>query len=471
MSFKISSPWQWLINKFESPEQVKQSAYAFMPAALEVQETPPNPVGRAIIWTIILLFIVAVVWGIVGKMDVVAVAQGKIIPSGRVKTIQPLEIGKVKTIHVKEGQMVKVGEALITLDGTATQADTDRLYNQLQMTELQQARQLTLQTLLEQSSIPSDWLSTLDNDFTQRQASSEPALYNTEQSLLIEQVNQYQSQRKTLENQKNQRQAEQRRILANITKFKRTLPLITERTDGLKHLVKKEMVAKAQYLELEQERIEQQQDLAAFKAEYEELQATLESLDGQLATLKAETQTANLNQLADTNQTISQLRQELIKAQQRNQQQIITSPITGTVQQLTIHTVGGVVTPAQELMLVVPQESQLEVEAQILNRDIGFVEEGQIAEVKIDTFNFTKYGLLEGEITNLSNDAISDENLGLVYLTRVLLNETQMMVNDKLVNLSPGMSVTVEIKTGQRRIIEYFLSPLLRYKQESIRER
>lgn len=105
-----------------------------------------------------------------------------------------------------------------------------------------------------------------------------------------------------------------------------------------------------------------------------------------------------------------------------------------------------------------------------LSKDIGFVEEGQIAEVKIDTFNFTKYGLLEGEITNLSNDAISDENLGLVHLTRVLLNETQIMVNDKLVKLSPGMSVTVEVKIGQRRIIEYFLSPLLRYKQESIRE-
>ena len=471
MSFKMKSPWQWLISKFESPEQVKQSTYAFMPAALEVQETPPNPVGRAIIWTIILLFIVAVVWGIVGKMDVVAVAQGKIIPSGRVKTIQPLEIGKVKTIHIKEGQMVKAGDALITLDSTATQADTDRLYNQLQMTELQQARQLTLQSLLEQPDIPTDWLHTFKNGFIEKQSIVSPELYSTEQRLLIEQVNQYQSQRKTLENQKNQRQAEQRRIQANVTKFKRTLPLITERTDGLKHLVKKEMVAKAQYLELEQERIEQQQDLAAFKAEYEELQATLRSLDDQLDTLKAETQTNNLNTLAQTNQTVSQLQQELIKAQQRNQQQVITSPITGSVQQLAIHTVGGVVTPAQELMLIVPEQSQLEVEAQILNKDIGFVEEGQIAEVKIDTFNFTKYGLLEGEITNLSNDAISDENLGLVYLTRVLLTETKMMVNNKLVNLSPGMSVTVEVKTGQRRIIEYFLSPLLRYKQESIRER
>ncbi|MEZ5524420.1 MAG: HlyD family type I secretion periplasmic adaptor subunit [Pseudomonadales bacterium] len=206
------------------------------------------------------------------------------------------------------------------------------------------------------------------------------------------------------------------------------------------------------------------------QVEYEELQATLQSLDGQLATLKAETQTA-LNELADTNQSISQLRQELIKAQQRNQQQVITTPIKGSVQQLATHTVGGVVTPAQELMLIVPEASQLEVEAQILNKDIGFVEEGQIAEVKIDTFNFIRYGTINAEITHLSNDAISDEKLGLVYLSRVLIKETQMLVNDKLVNLSPGMSVTVEIKTGKRRIIEYFLSPLLRYKQESIRER
>ena len=472
----MNSPWQWLINKFDSAEQVQQSTYDFMPAALEVQETPPNPVGRAIIWTIVVLFIAVVIWGIVGKMDVVATAQGKIIPSGRVKTIQPLEIGKVKSIHVKEGQIVKAGDPLITLDGTATQADTDRLYNQLQMTQLQQARQRTFQSLLEQSNIPPDWLDTFKNNFIEKQSKTLPAitssaLYSTEQRLLIEQVNQYQSQRKTLENQKNQRQAEQRRIQANITKFKRTLPLITERTNSLKRLLKKKMVAKAQYLELEQERIEQQQDLAASRAQYQELNATLRSLDDQLGILKAETQTNNLNTLAQTNQSVSQLQQELIKAQQRNQQQVITSPITGSVQQLAIHTVGGVVTPAQELMMIVPEQSQLEVEALILNRDIGFVAEGQIAEVKIDTFNFTKYGLLEGEITNLSNDAISDENLGLVYLTRVLLKETQMMVNNKLVNLSPGMSVSVEVKTGQRRIIEYFLSPLLRYKQESIRER
>jgi len=130
-----------------------------------------------------------------------------------------------------------------------------------------------------------------------------------------------------------------------------------------------------------------------------------------------------------------------------------------------------VVTLAQALMVIVPEQSQMEVEAKILNKDIGFVHEGQIAEVKIDTFNFTKYGLIEAEIASISDDAIQDENLGLVYNARFKLSKEQLQVDGRLVNISPGMSVTAEVKTGKRRLIEYFLSPLLRYKQESLGER
>ncbi len=159
--------------------------------------------------------------------------------------------------------------------------------------------------------------------------------------------------------------------------------------------------------------------------------------------------------------------QELIKAQLRSRQQVLSSPIDGTVRQLNVHTMGGVVTPA----LIVPVESQIELEAFILNRDIGFVEERQMAEVKIDTFNFTQYSVIEAQIMDISNDAISDEALGLVYMSKVLLTELDIQVGNRLVTLSPGMSVTVEVKTGQRRLIEYFLSPLMRFKQESVRER
>jgi hemolysin D len=162
------------------------------------------------------------------------------------------------------------------------------------------------------------------------------------------------------------------------------------------------------------------------------------------------------------------------------------------VQQLAAHTVGGVVTPAQALMVIVPQDSRLEIEAMVPNRDIGFVEVGQEAAIKVDTFSFTRYGLLHGKVLSVSQDAItrdkpsdkatdksqaaeqsSSEPRGqeLVYAARVSLDHTQMQVENKLVNLSPGMAVTAEIKTGSRAVISYLLSPLLRYQQESLRER
>jgi hemolysin D len=170
----------------------------------------------------------------------------------------------------------------------------------------------------------------------------------------------------------------------------------------------------------------------------------------------------------------------------------LTAPVDGVVQQLAIHTVGGVVTPAQALLVVVPSDSRLEIEAMVSNRDIGFVHAGQDAEIKIDTFNFTRYGLLHGTVLSVSQDAVIRDHQGdraadrtngaasdssepkgqeLNYSARISLDRTEMQIDDKFVNLSPGMAVTAEIKTGSRKILDYLLSPLLRYRQETLRER
>ncbi|BBA32640.1 HlyD family secretion protein [Methylocaldum marinum] len=149
----------------------------------------------------------------------------------------------------------------------------------------------------------------------------------------------------------------------------------------------------------------------------------------------------------------------------------LAAPVDGVVQQLAVHTVGGVVTPAQPLLVIVPRDNPLEVEAFIQNKDIGFVNAGQEAEVKIETFPFTKYGTIPAKVMQVSNDAIQDEKRGLIYAARVALSHATMVVEEKAVNLTPGMAVTVEIKTGKRRLIEYFLSPLLQYEDESLRER
>ena len=252
------------------------------------------------------------------------------------------------------------------------------------------------------------------------------------------------------------------------------------------------MGSKLTYLTEYQDLVAQQQDLLVFKSKYREADAAVAALVQTRVQTEAQYRRACFEELTKAEQKAAGIAQDVIKAEQRTKLQALTTPVDGVVQQLAVHTVGGVVTPAQSLAVVVPFDSRLEIEAMVSNRDIGFVHADQEAEIKIDTFNFTRYGLLHGRVFNVSQDAIArdkpqdksgDKTPGaenttsepkgqeLSYAARVSLDRTQMQVDDKLVNLSPGMAVTVEIKTGTRRIISYLLSPLLRYKQEVLRER
>ena len=230
-------------------------------------------------------------------------------------------------------------------------------------------------------------------------------------------------------------------------------------------------ISKHGYLEREQARIEQEGDLAAQRSKAKEIEAALRAAQQQRNALTAQTRRAQLDSLTEGEQKVAAFTQEYIKAQSRNQLMQLTAPVAGTVQQLAVHTVGGVVTEAQPLLVIVPRDQPLEVEAFIENKDIGFVKPGQNAQVKIETFQFTKYGTLNATVSSVSHDAINDEKRGLIYSTRVKLDKATINVEGTKVNLSPGMAVTVEVKTGKRRVIEYFLSPLLQKTQESLGER
>ena len=243
---------------------------------------------------------------------------------------------------------------------------------------------------------------------------------------------------------------------------------------------------------MSQDLVEYQQELEVQKAKLAETVAALDGLKEQKRQVEAEFRRINYADLSQAEQKVASLQEQLVEAQQRQRLQTLTAPVDGTVQQLAVHTVGGVVTPAQQLLAVVPADSRLEIEAMVSNRDIGFVHPGQEAEIKIDTFNFTRYGLLHGRVLTVSQDAVirdrqqdrsNDRTLGtqndtsepkgqeLNYSARISLDRTKMQIDDRMVNLSPGMAVTVEIKTGSRTILSYLLSPLLRYRQETLRER
>jgi hemolysin D len=442
----------------------------FLPAALEIQETPPLPISRYINWAIMLFFTFAVAWAWVGEVDIVSVAQGKIVPSGRVKVIQSLETGMVRQIHVKEGQHVNEGDILIELDTTLTGADREQIKEQQLALKLDRAR---LHTILEdiknrpmsndQEKVTNDYFVELDKA-TINQIRLQK---NRSQS----QLNKYYARYEALQDEMKQRLAERGAVLHRIEQLDATIPLITERAKSLADLLKKDMVARAQWLELEQERIEQVKEREVQRNNQAMIDAAIASIKQHIAAQKAEFETQLLTDLADAENRITAFDQELVKAEQRVTSQQLTAPVSGMVHQLAIHTIGGVVTPAQELMHIVPDEDAIEVEAWLPNKDIGFVHEGQAAEIKVETFPFTKYGTIDGEISILSNDATPDELLGLVYATRVRMYETTMKVKEKIVNLTPGMAVTVEMNLGKRKLIEFLLSPLLRYKDESVRER
>ena len=441
----------------------------FLPAALEVVETPPSPAGRAIMLAIVLFFATAVAWASIGKINIVAVAPGKIIPSGRSKIIQALTNGSVAQIDVSDGRHVQAGDRLITLDSTETRAERERLsHEQLGI----QAAIARIKALLRDLDNPPaakaeskvaarlDFAAETPMDISQ----VETRLYHSQWRQHSTEVKRYQAEIK-------RKQAEREVIDENIKKQQAILPLVSERVQAVKKLSGKQFVAKSDYLALEQERIERQQDLKALLHQRRETRAATTQAVEALANARAQFRSHLLQEQSERTTRLHSLTQELAMNRQRMSYQTIRAPVTGVVQQLAVNTIGGAVTTAQKLMIIVPQSESMEVEAFIENRDIGFVNEGQSVELKVDAFPFTQYGTLNGHIRTLSKDAVAREDMGWAFVTHVALDQTSFKMDGKSLPVVPGMSVQVEIKTGTRRLIEFLLSPELKGLHDSARER
>ncbi len=458
------------------PVKRSRAELAFLPAALEIADTPPSPTGRWIVWSVIAVFSLALSWVCLGKVDIVAVASGKIIPSGRTKTIQPFETGVIRAIYVRDGQKVSAGDALIDLDTTINAAEQNHLKADLLAAELDIAR------LKAELASPTEPLSLY---VPPREASA--AQLAAQRRYLMSQSEERRTKIAAIERQKAQKEAEAATTKASIAKLEATIPLLQQKADVHRALIGQQLVSKLAYLETEEKLIEQQEELKVQRAHLKEAEAAI------AATLETRNHTASefertlAGDLSEAERKAAGLREDIVKAEEKAKLQRLVAPVTGTVQQLAVHTIGGIVTPAQPLLVVVPAGSELEIEAMISNRDIGFVREGQEAQIKVDTFPFTRYGLLSGRVLHVSSDVIAPDPQkekpsnpqdkdapkpqDLAFAARVSLGAAAMQIDERLVSLTPGMAVTVEVKTGRRRIITYLLSPLMRYSHESIRER
>lgn len=456
----------WALRRETDAPALQPHEAQFLPAALALRDTPVHPAPRIALWLIMVFALIALLWAVFGRIDVVATAVGKIIPNDRTKLIQPMETAVVKAIHVRDGQAVRLGQVLIELDATTATADSERLRNEALTAQLEALRAQALLSALEHGTPPK-----LKPPVANAAGGADDARLLAEQSQASGQYQEYIARRLQLQAEIARRRAELQATQDQVVKLEQTAPIARQRAQDYQKLVKENFISQHGYLEREQARIEQEQDLASNRSKVAEIRAALMEAQQQQATLTAETRRQLLDQHNLAAQKAASLEQELVKADQRGRLMRMSAPVAGTVQQLAVHTVGGVVTPAQPLMVIVPKDNVLEVEAMLPNKDIGFVNPGQEAEVKVETFPFTKYGTLHGTITQVSSDAIQDEKLGLIYSTRVKLAKDTIQVENKTVRLTSGMAVTVEVKTGKRRVVEYFLSPLMQVTSESLRER
>ncbi|HEY7987011.1 MAG TPA: HlyD family type I secretion periplasmic adaptor subunit [Methylophilaceae bacterium] len=410
-----------------------QQEAEFLPSVMSLQERPLSPIARLLAWTLMALVVVVITWSIMGKVDIVVNATGKIIPNQRTKTIGSVDVASVKALHVEEGQSVKAGDVLIELDTGMPDAERDKAEGDVVASKLQMARSRALITAVDTLSPPRMPQVTGVSD------------------------DKWQAAKSHLEGQYLDFIAKLNKLDGDIQKFEQALPLATQQAKDFKSLSEDHDVSTHAYLDKEQARID--------------LEGQLIDARNQRASLIAETRRQAYDTLTEGSKAVEESKQDVIRAASHSKLLKLTSPVDGTVQQLTVHTVGGVVPAAQPLMVIVPKENFTEVEAFMQNKDIGFVQEGQRAEVKVDAFEYTKYGTVPARVTHVSHDAIQDQKKGLIYSVKVTMDRSSMMVDGQEKPLTAGMSVNVEIKTGTRRVIEYVLSPLLEHIHESINER
>ncbi|WP_342250909.1 HlyD family type I secretion periplasmic adaptor subunit [Sphingomonas sp. OTU376] len=461
----LAHHWQVLRTAWRMESEAKARRrpkldHEFLPAALEIIEKPPSPGLRWLMLLLCSLFGVALLWSWVGKVDTVAVATGKVVPSAKIKIIQPIEIGAVRAIHVRNGQRVKRGQLLIELDPTLAGADDAQASQGLLSARLTQARSDALVRYL-----ATGHLAYVPPEGTPA------AVAATQAGLARAAVAEYQAERASLQEARAQSSADLAAANAELAKLLQTLPLVDQQLEGRRTLTDKGYYSRLKLLEYEQLRVEHVQNIAVQRSTAAKARAAIANTDAQIARLRETFGKAAFSDLSEAEDKGAVASEEIRKTLRRRQYQELRSPVDGVVQQLAIHTVGGVVQPAQPLLVIVPSADEVEVEAQILNRDIGFIREGQPVRVKLEAFPFTDYGLIDGEVASISRDAIEDEKRGLIYAVRVRLKRRTIAIGGREMPIGPGLAVQAEIRTGERRIIQYLLSPIAETIDEAGRER
>jgi hemolysin D len=432
--------------------------YEFLPATLEVLERPPAPFMRATVLLIISLAAAAIAWASLSNIDIVVNAGGQVIPKDKVKVLQPFEAGIVTAIHVRDGENVRRGDLLVSMNNTENLADIASLTHEITTTTLTLLRlEAELQHDLTLFTPPAD---------------AETEAISLHRRLLVQSVAAHQERLTTLDREIERSRAEAETNQVNLRRLEETLPLVQELYNKKHALAQRKLLSESELLQAQLELTSTTHNLAAAKSQAQESITKLKRSSEEKRLTETVYRRDLLSQATEARSNHQNLQQQLTKGLNKRSQFELRAPVDGIVQQLAINTVGGVVTPAQPLLVIVPTEGGLIIEAKVLNKDIGFVAQAQDVSVKVAAYPFTQYGDLSGTIDWVASDAVVDQELGPYYPIRVAVSDYRLpnIINGRRGVLNPGMAVTADIKVGKRKVIEYFLGPIMRYKDQSLRE-
>lgn len=457
----------------------------FLPAILEITETPLSPITKTMINVLGGVCIVGLLWAWLGHLDIYAVAQGKMQPQGRSKVVQPVETGKVTRIRVENGMGVTQGDVLAELDATEALAELNAVQSDLWSAEAEIIRRKTVIAFVgsKADGTPSAEFGDIPDHIAMR-----------ETAVLIANVQQMQSTQASLESQLDEKKAMIERLKMTVETRENLIKILKERTDTRQIIDDKQQGYRSRVIDAMQEQLREETNLATDRGQLAEAIASVQSLQRRLTQARNEFLSDQSQKLNEVSKKRDSLAQQVIKAKTKVENMVLRSPIDGVVQQLAVTTVGQVVTTGQALMTVVPAGSVREVEVMVQNGDIGFVNEGQDVVVKVDSFPFTRYGTLSGKVTKVSKEAVNmpDANAlsdavgsakpqaapasyspqqNLVFPVTIRLDADEINVSGKKVPLQAGMSVVAEVRTGDRRVIDYLLSPVSEIMSSAAHER
>jgi hemolysin D len=428
----------------------------FLPAALEVTETPPPPLGRIILWVIVAAAIAALGWSVWAKVDTVAVAEGRIVPSGQLRTVEAADTGIVREIAVREGDRVSAGQLLIALDPTVAEADAATAQSEFRTAGLVQARAAAL-------------LASADGASAQLRLppGADPAAVAAEQALVDARVSEFVSQRGALEARRIAAQAAVRVVDANLRKIEESLPLVRQQVAAYETLAAKGYGSRLRLAQEQERLVGLTQEREAERARRDEATAQVASLSRELEQTREAFRGQAAREATDAGGIIATRGEQVRKAEQRQALQRLRAPVAGVVQEVAVTTLGQIAEAGKPLVTIVPAGESLVAEVLILNRDIGSVAAGDAVAVKLEAYPFTEHGTLSGRILRISPDAVVDERRGLVFPATVALADPSR----RSMRLAPGMAVVAEVITGQRRVLQFVLSPLSKAAAEAGRER